>query len=227
MYEPVRDLLAQEGFTVRGEVKGCDIAATKGDVLWVVEMKLGANITLIYQAMARQEATSWVFVAIPRPKSARDGAFLKLKKLLKKLEIGLILVALDTPIKHAQIVLTPSGRDNKTNKKAVAIRREVAARTVDTTGGTSKQPINTAFRERCIHIACALAAHGPLSAKVLVATHGCHTSTGIIMRTNALGWFTPVSRGIYDISQLGRTYLAQQSATTLVAYYTMKAQPQV
>ena len=80
MYAPIRDLLAGQGFTVRGEVKGCDISAIRDEALWIIEMKLHANITLIYQAMARQDATGWVFIAIPRPRNARDGNFLKLKK---------------------------------------------------------------------------------------------------------------------------------------------------
>ena len=103
MYEPIRNLLAQQGFVVRGEVKGCDIVAVKGDALWIVEMKLAANITLIYQAMMRQIATDWVFVAIPRPKQIRDGSYLKFQKLLKKLQ--LVIFKLPPSLKIAPPVL--------------------------------------------------------------------------------------------------------------------------
>jgi len=227
MYEPIRNLLAQQGFVVRGEVKGCDIVAVKGDALWIVEMKLAANITLIYQAMMRQIATDWVFVAIPRPKQIRDGSYLKFQKLLKKLQLGLITVALDSPLKQAEVILFPIGRDNKANKKTAVIKREVAGRTVDTTGGAAKMPVNTAYRERCVRIACLLDTHGPLTAKELVNTHGCAKDTSHIMRTNVLGWFAKLTKGVYVISETGRGYLKTNASTTLVAYYAMKARNEI
>ena len=221
MYEPIRNLLADQGFTVRGEVKGCDIAAVKEEALWVIEMKLTANITLIYQAMARQTATDWVFIAIPRPKGAR-GAFAKLKKLVKKLQLGLITVALDSPIKYAEIVIFPTGKDDKKNKKTAVVKREIAGRSVDTTGGTTKLPINTAFRERCVRIACLLEARGALSPKELV-NMGCGKDTSSILYSNMLGWFKRVSRGLYELSVIGHQYLSVNDTTSLVVYYRMKA----
>ena len=85
MYEPIKNLLVSQGFIVRGEVKGCDIAAVQGETLWVVEMKLSANITLVYQAMERQNGATGVFVAIPRPKNSRDSNFRSFQKLIEKL----------------------------------------------------------------------------------------------------------------------------------------------
>jgi len=222
MYQPIRNLLAEQGFIVRGEVKGCDIAATKGDILWVVEMKLSANLTLIYQAMERQTATGWVFVAIPRPKNARDRNFRKFQKLLKKLQLGLITVALDSPAKYAEIILFPVGKDDKKNKKTEAVKREMAGRTVDTTGGTAKTKINTAFKERCVRIACLLEAKGALSPKELV-TLGCEKDAARVLRTNVLGWFENISKGVYDLSEQGREYLRENATSTLIVYYKMKA----
>lgn len=40
LYAPVRDYLTERGFSVKGEVEHCDIAAVKGETLPVVEMKL-------------------------------------------------------------------------------------------------------------------------------------------------------------------------------------------
>jgi len=222
MYEPIRKLLAEQGFTVRGEVKSCDIAAVKDDILWVVEMKLSANITLIYQALERQAATGWVFVAIPRPKSARDGTFRKLQKLLKKLKLGLITVALDSPAKRAEIIIFPVGKDDKKNKKTAAVKREIAGRTVDSIGGTTQTQINTAFREKCVKIACLLEVEGALSAKELVKL-GCEKDANRIMHTNILGWFEKVSKGVYGLSDVGIGYLEDNATASLVVYYRMKA----
>jgi len=223
MYAPIRDLLISQGFTVRGEVKGCDISAVRDDALWIVEMKLSANITLIYQAMARQDATGWVFIAIPRPRNTRDGSFLKLKKLVKKLQLGLITVTLDSPVKFAEIEIYPDGRDNKKNKKTVAIKREIAGRTVDTTGGITKTQINTAYRERCVRIACLLDTHGALSTKELVKL-GCEKDTARLLRTNALGWFEKVEKSVYGLSAEGIGYLEDNAGGSLVAYYRMKSE---
>ena len=222
MYEPIRKLLAAQGFTVRGEVKDCDIAAIKDDVLWVVEMKLSANITLIYQALERQAATGWVFVAIPRPKSARDGNFRKFQKLLKKLKLGLITVALDSPVKHAEIVIFPVGKDDKKNKKTAAVKKEVTGRAVDTVGGVTKTQINTAFREKCVRIACLLEIMGAASGKELVKL-GCEKDATRIMRSNVMGWFEKVAGGVYGLSDVGIGYLEDNASASLVVYYRMKA----
>ena len=222
MYAPIRDLLTSQGFTVRGEVKGCDITAVRDDALWIIEMKLHANITLIYQAMARQDATGWVFIAIPRPRNARDGNFLKLKKLVKKLQLGLITVALDSPAKFAEIVVFPVGKEDKKNKKTAAVKREIAGRTVDSTGGTAKTQINTAYRERCVRIACLLEARGALSPKELVKL-GCEKDTARLLRVNTLGWFEKVAKGLYGLSAEGIGYLEDNAGGSLVAYYRMKS----
>jgi len=221
MYEPIKKLLLSQGFIVRGEVKGCDIAAVRGDDLWIVEMKLSANITLIYQAMERQTAASSVFVAIPRPKNARDKNFCRLQKLLKKLEIGLITVALDSPVKHAEILIFPCEK-KRANKKSEAIKKEIFGRKTDTTGGITKEKINTAYREKCIKIACLLEAIGESTAKELVSC-GCEKNTSAILRANYFGWFEKTSAGTYNITESARNYLRDNESAPLIAYYRMKS----
>ena len=222
LYEPIRSLLSDQGFTVRGEVKGCDIAAVKDDILWVVEMKLSINLTLVLQAMERQTATDWVFVAIPRPRSARGRNFTQFKRLLKKLQIGLITVALDSPTKFAEIIIFPSGRADKTTKKSASLRREIAGRVSDTTGG-SQGIVNTAYRERSVRIACVLEAHGPLSAKDLTKIHGCEKDAYSILTKNFYNWYKKAARGLYMLSSAGEAYLQENTAEKLIIYYRMRA----
>lgn len=222
MYDPIRNLLTNQGFIVRGEVKGCDIAAVKGDTFWVVEMKLSANITLIYQAIERQTATDWVFVAVPRPKNSRNKKFRSLNKLLKKLGLGLITVVLDSPVKNAEIIIFPNAKKEKENAKSAAIKKEVFGRTTDTLGGTTKTIVNTAYRERCVRIACLLETKGALSAKQLTEV-GCEKDTYSILRSNYFNWFKKIGRGIFEITEIGRKYLNENETTSLVAYYRMKA----
>ena len=223
LYEPIKNLLSEQGFTVRGEVKGCDIAALKDDALWIVEMKLSMNLTLVLQAMERQTATDWVFVAIPRPQKANGGNFPAFKRLLKKLQIGLITVALDSPIRFAEIIIFPSGRADKTTKKSTTLRKELSGRITDTTGG-SKGIVNTAYRERSVKIACLLEAHGPLTASKLVKVYGCEKDTHSIISKNFYNWYEKISKGLYGLSETGKAYLQENAAEKLVIYYRMKAQ---
>jgi len=222
LYEPIRSLLAKQGFIVRGEVKDCDIAAIKDDILWIIEMKLTINLKLIFQAMERKIATDWVFVAIPRPKNARATNFKQLKQLLTKLQIGLITVALDSPAKQAEIIQFPTGRADKTTKKAANLRKEISGRSTDTIGG-SKGVVNTAYRERCIRIACLIEAHGPMSAKILTKTYNCEKDATLILQRNFYNWYKKTTRGIYELSQSGHQYLQENAQENLIIFYRMKA----
>jgi len=222
LYEPIKDLLSDKGFTVRGEVKGCDIAAVKDDMLWIVEMKVSANLTLLFQAMERQAATDWVFVAIPRPRNTRRGKFTQFKHLLKKLQIGLITVALDSPAKFAEIILFPAGNATKTTKKSTNVRREVAGRIADTIGG-GKSKVNTAYRERCVRIACLLEAHGPQSAKVLIKNYNCESDTYSILHKNVYNWYDKIAHGQYALNNAGMAYLQANESEKLIVYYRMRA----
>ncbi|MCL2355917.1 MAG: DUF2161 family putative PD-(D/E)XK-type phosphodiesterase [Defluviitaleaceae bacterium] len=240
MYEPIKSLLMSQGFIVRGEVNGCDIAAVRGEELWIVEMKLSANLTLIFQAMARQEASENVFIAVPRPKSGRDKKFRALRKLVKKLELGLIVVSLDSPVCLAEILIfpknakrevcptntsahSPEAATSRANKKASAIKKEIFGRTTDSPGGTSREKVNTAYRERCVKIACLLEARGAQSAKSL-REMGCESDAYPILRGNHFGWFEKIDKGIYDITETCRNYLNESEDVTLITYYRMKAE---
>ncbi|MCL2187551.1 MAG: DUF2161 family putative PD-(D/E)XK-type phosphodiesterase [Defluviitaleaceae bacterium] len=222
LYDPIRRLLTEQGFTVRGEVKGCDIAAVKDDALWIIEMKLTASLKLIFQAMARQDATDWVFAAIPRPQKARDKHYIQYARLLKRAGIGLITVSLDSPMRLAEIMHFPTGKDVKTNKKTAQIKKEIAGRAIDTRGGT-KAKVNTAYREKCIRIAAILEENAPLNAPALIKTYGCEGDTYTILRTNFYGWYEKAGRGLYALSGKGIEFLQENETQSLIIYYRMKA----
>ncbi len=217
MYEPVKCLLSSRGFTVKGEVRGCDVTAVKDGDLWVVEMKLQFNMTLLFQAMNRLEATDFVFVAIPRPKRIKDKNFAAAKKVLTKLELGLITVAADAEPMTAEIVLFPGGkRANKNNKASRAVKDEMENRIGDTAGGVSGQAINTVYRERCIRIACVLEAKG-------IQTGKDFKGETRLLRDNFYGWFKKTPDGSFELSAAGRKYLSENGDNSAVAYYRIKA----
>jgi len=221
LYEPIKQLLEDQNFIVKGEIKGCDIAALREDELWVVEMKKSFNITLLYQIMDRLSITPHVFAAIPRPQKANDRKFITLTKILKKLELGLITVSIDSPIKQAEIILLP-GKSGKMGKKAAALRKEIKGRKGDTAGGSTRVMINTAYRERCIKIACILGQLNQdeaIAPNTLVKQYNCEKDAGNILRFNHYGWFVKIAKGKYAISLTGTQFLKENAENPVVAYY--------
>ena len=218
MYEPIRQMLIGLGFIVRGEVKNCDIAAIKGDELWVIEMKLSANLTLLYQAIKRKTITDCVFIAIPRPINSRNKNFATLKKIISKLELGLILVSIDSPTPLAEIAIHPNISKKTNSKKAESVRKEILGRSSDSTGGTANTKINTAFREKCIKIACLIEANGELSSRELRKL-GCESDTAVVLRNNHYGWYKKTGNKTYILSDIGKEYLYANSNLALVVFY--------
>jgi len=218
MYEPIKVMLESQGFVVKGEVKNCDIAAVYADELWVVEMKLSLSMTLLYQAMERLSITPYVFLAVPRPQR-NDKEFRIAQRILRKLELGLITVALDSPAKFAEIILFPGGNKKMTKRqsaKSTVIRNEIANRIGDTPGGSTRTKITTAYREQCIKIACYLQQNGDMSPRELVKNFGCRKDTAQILRKNFYGWYYRVSRGLYAISDAGRLFLKENAAHPVI-----------
>ena len=136
LYEPVCRFLEEEGYRVQAEVKDCDIAAEKDGELVIVELKKSFQLKLVYQALDRQSLTEQVFVAIPRPQKGQRGKSWKnMLKLLKRLEIGLLTVALDSPLKTVDVVLTPSDSLAwKNRKKRERLQAELENREAVTYG---------------------------------------------------------------------------------------------
>ena len=169
LYPPVRDWLAANGYTVRGEVRHCDVAAVRGDDLVAIELKRGLSLALLAQAARRQRHADSVYVAVPRPPNrarwmARSRDTLH---LLRRLELGLLLV----DARRVEVVLHPVAFErHRRNSERRAVLTEVAARSVDLNrGGSRGVPLVTAYREAAIRVACALAELGPSSPRQLRA----------------------------------------------------------
>ena len=48
LYEPVKNMLEENGYEVKGEIKNCDIAAVKNGELIVVELKKAFNLFISF-----------------------------------------------------------------------------------------------------------------------------------------------------------------------------------
>jgi len=207
---PLCTWLSAQGYTVRSEVRDCDIAALRGDQLLVVEIKKTLSLALIVQGVLRQRIADSVYLAVPRPASKwtwwneSRGVF----HLLRRLELGLILVSPSNGGPPVDVVFHPRPlvrRRRAPSRRAVVA--EIAGRIADfNTAGSSRTRLVTAYREAAIHVACALRSRGAM-APVQLRGLGTGPKTQSILHSNVYGWFERMQRGVYRLSDAGRREL--------------------
>ena len=93
LFQPIKELFESDGFMVDGEVRKIDMLCMKDDVSVAVELKKELNLKVIIQAALRQKTIDIVYVGIFSPKSLHNKRFKEKLYLLKRLGIGLIIVA--------------------------------------------------------------------------------------------------------------------------------------
>jgi len=231
LYPPVKKFFAESGYEVRGEVKNCDVTLVKDGELVIIELKKSFNMTLLYQAVDRLKITSQVYVCIPRPAKTRrnDGDYRNMLHIVRKLGLGLITVAMDAPERNVDIITFPEqpSKERLTAKGArrkASIVSEISQRTMDlNTGGTLRQKIATAYREKSVKIACVLERSGNMSAKDMRNLYGCAPNTYYILRENHYGWFEKCGdafgKGQYGLSEEGMRMLDGNLFPEIIDYY--------
>ncbi len=210
MYLPVKELFENLGYKVNSEVNSMDITAVKDEELVIIEMKTVYNVKLLIQAAKGQRLSSEVYVAIPRPKHKKNSLKdIKDKEyLLRRLEIGLIYVAMDTQKPYAQIVFTPKPFDRKksvsrSKSKKKIVMKEINERHGDyNVGGSSGKKLVTAYREKALFIAGLLKKQNELTVRE-IREAGAGEKALSILNNNHYNWFERVSRGKYKLSELG------------------------
>ena len=193
LYGPVRDYLQGLGYEVKGEVKGCDVAAMRDGELIVVELKRGFTLELVYQALDRQRVADGVYVAVPLPKRGYLSPRLReMQSLCRRLELGLILVGFTgRGIPQVDVAVHPkeASAPRRDQKRRLAVIREHGGRTGSlNTGGVSRKKILTAYKEQALLTAKLLLDRGPMRPED-VRKLGGPPNAGVILGRNALGWF--------------------------------------
>lgn len=200
LFAPVREYLLSQGYRVDAEVKDCDIVASQGDDLVIVELKSGANLKLLIQATDRQTITDAVYVAVPQPAQG-SRHFRGVERLLKRLGLGLIIIRFTPFGATAEKRFDPQpGSGRRRGKRRHAVVQEIAGRTeTGNIGGSNRTTIMTAYRETALFIACCLNHLGPCSTRQLRALGGGDKVTTILAK-NYHGWFERVERGTYRLT---------------------------
>lgn len=211
LYLPVKRHLVAQGYEVKSEILSCDVVALRGGELPViVELKQSLSLALLYQAVDRLAVSAHVYIAIARPKR---GVAANALRLCRRLGIGLIVVATSGSL---EVMADPVPYQPRPNvKKRGRLLKEFNARSGDpNTGGSTRTPLMTAYRQDAIKCAAHLAANGPSRIRdVKAATNVDRAAT--IFRGNVYGWFEKVDRGIYSLAEAGRTALENRKPIRL------------
>lgn len=223
LYPPLKSWLEKNGYTVHSEVLGCDIAARRGDELALIEIKLSINLDLLLQIVRRQEADAAVYAAVPAPKVI-DKRWRALTRLLKRLEAGLLLVYLASAWPRVEVAFHPIEQKRVKRKAATnALLSELSGRSLDMNcGGSTRTALVTAYRERALRTAAALAASGPSSPAVLRRA-GAPEQAGSILYQNHYDWFARIDKGVYSLTEKGRAALLEYRP--LVEKFALPAAP--
>ncbi len=216
LYEPVRLFFAKSGCTVRGEVGACDlVACTKDQALMAVELKLVLNLAVILQATQRQRMFSDVWIAVARSGKAQTGRrYQQLLHLLRRLELGLLIVDLEKPSRPVSVVLVPQMVDRsqliRSNKaRMLKLKHEFEGRHGDhNRGGSTKVPRVTVYREQALRVAALMADCDDVTASQLKAL-GAPEQTWNILYDNHYQWFERLGSGRYRLSANGVQALEQ------------------
>jgi hypothetical protein len=205
LYPVVKRFLEEAGFSVKGEVNGCDAVAVRyGEPLRlaIVEMKLGFNLELLLQAMDRMRLADEVWLAVPATRRGRDRDP-RVHCLCRAVGFG--LMAVDLRSSRVEVLAQPGPyRPRRDTRRRTILLSEHGRRNGDpSAGGSARQPIMTAYRQRAL--ACAASLHGkarrPRDLRVIAPD-----APRILLR-NVYGWFERTERGVYRLSALGEAAL--------------------
>ena len=206
LYLPVKRFLEKLGFTVKGEVGGCDLVALSGDdppVVVIGELKLSFNLELVLQAVDRAGAADEVWLAAKlsaRGKGRESDA--RYRNLCRRLGFGMLAV---TTAGDVEVIVQPATTAPRRNpKKRSRLVSEHQRRKGDPAmGGSTRAPIMTAYRQQALACASALEG-GPRRVKDLRVDI---PDAGKILLHNVYGWFDRAERGIYVLTDAGHAAL--------------------
>ncbi|CAN7591420.1 DUF2161 family putative PD-(D/E)XK-type phosphodiesterase [Rhizobium sp. LjRoot98] len=202
LYLPIKGFLEAAGYSVKGEIAGCDLVGLSPDeppVVVICELKLSFNLELILQAVDRAAASDevWIAARVSAKGKGResDGRY---RNLCRRLGFGMLSVADNGTV---DVIVSPQAlMPRKNPRKRSRLVTEHKKRKGDPAiGGSTRSPIMTAYRQQALACAAALQA-GPLRSRDLKAIT---PSAATILRGNVYGWFERIDHGVYGLTATG------------------------
>jgi hypothetical protein len=198
LYLPVKRFLERQGYEVKSEICECDVLAVRGqEPPVIVELKTSFSLQLLLQGIDRQSVTDHVYLAVPEPKQSLSK---DVQRLCKRLGLGLLTVNGE----WVEAYLDPAPyQPRKYPKRKAALLKEFQRRVGDpNSGGSSKRPLVTAYRQDALRCVKFLKTSGP-SRIFDITTHTKVARAPAILRSDVYGWFFKVERGTYALSPKG------------------------
>jgi hypothetical protein len=216
LYLPVKRFLENLGFTVKGEVGGCDLLALKGGeepFAVIGELKLNFNLDLVLQGVDRAAACDEVWLAAQISASGKgresDPRF---RNLCRRLGFGMLGVSRAGEISIIVSPVSPTPRKD-TKRRSLLIEEHRRRLGDPAVGGGSRAPIMTAYRQRALACAAAVSkgSKRPRDLKTIAPD-----AAAILLR-NVYGWFKRTRRGVYELTPSGQEALTRwpQSAPAI------------
>ena len=206
LYPPVKDFLEEAGYTVKGEVGGCDLVGLSDDdppVVVICELKLSFNLELILQAVDRAAIADevWIAARVSARGKGRE-ADRRYRDLCRRLGIGMLGISDAGDVSIIVGAVSPMPRTNP--KRRSRLMREHQRRRGDpTAGGSTRMPVMTAYRQQALGCAVALAS-GPMRVREVRSNI---PDAGKILLSNVYGWFVRLDRGVYGLTEAGHEAL--------------------
>src|SRR4051812_44267590 len=201
LYRAVKQYLERLGYEAKGEICGCDIVAVRAGeppFLVITELKLGFTLDLVLQAVDRLPAADEVWLAVRATRRGRDRDS-RAVKLCRLLGFGLLTV---DPVRQSVELLAAPGpyRPRPNAKRRTLLLREHERRRGDpAVGGSSREPVMTAYRQRALACAAAMreSARRPRDLREFAP------DAAAILRRNVYGWFEREAHGMYRLTPSG------------------------
>ena len=214
LYPPVKAFLEAQGYTVKGEVDGCDVVAIRGgEPPVIVELKAVFSLALVFQGIARQSVADNVYLAVP-PFPGRTRRRNDALALCRRLGLGLLTVRLE-PSPFVEALLDPAEYRPRRRRRGLGrLLREFERRVGDPTeGGSGRRQIMTAYRQDALRCAAYLNVNGATKAAIVAGAVGVARARAM-MYADHYGWFerpagTPL--GVYGLTPKGRAALVEHA----------------
>lgn len=212
LYAAVKNHLEALGFDAKGEICGCDVVALRAGeppFLVIVEMKLAFTLELVLQAVDRLALADEVWLAVRLSTRGRDRDS-RVRKLCRLLGFGLLGVL---PWGGVEVMVAPGPyrpRLDKGRRSRLVVEHR-GRRGDPAQGGSTREPIMTAYRQRALECAAAMRT-GP---QPVAALRPLAEDAAAILLRNVYGWFERERRGVYRLSVAGHEALTRWPRDTV------------